>query len=237
MKQLLLALFTFSASVAAAQDVYVLGGFVTNTPTLRFNTNSNGLTGDVNGATRLNKISERGYAAGLGMMLKTKPTATFGARIETNFEHYTTTVDRTVTRQVVPFAPQETLTEVQGYPSNYLRLSASITYARVHVQKLNFQADLGYSQVLTINGWNTITPYSNVVVSGGLGYRGILLKAGSEIGLNNMLRGAGSYKGYAKRYFVGLNIYPRTLFARKKKEDKPGDTTDIYDRLDTKEPD
>jgi hypothetical protein len=107
-----------------------------------------------------------------------------------------------------------------GSNNSYLRFTPSFSYYKLRRSGKSYQADLGFSQLVHLGGWSENSSFSAVHASAGIGYGGILLKAGTEIGLSNTFGGEGkAYRAQSKRFFVGVNIYPFLLRKEKKKEE------------------
>jgi hypothetical protein len=215
MKKLLLALLCLPLSLSA-QKLYFTGGYVMDRPTLRDGTKENGLVSNVNGSTYINKIGQNGFYAGAGLFLKAKKTSTFGFRAEAAYEHFNQTMERTVTTQETAFTPQQTFASDITSTNSYLRLTPTISYCQLKRSGRSYQADLGLSQLIHLSGWKDNSSFTAVHVSAGIGYKGVLLKAGGEIGLVNTLAGEGrGYTAFSKRFFAGLVVYP-SLFRKPK---------------------
>jgi hypothetical protein len=220
MKKLLFTLLAFVPISLLAQNVYVTGGYVLDRPTINDGLKENGLSTTTNGQTQINKISQNGFFAGAGVVLKTKKTSTFGLRLEAAYERHALTLDRTVTTQMAPFTEQTTFADNISASNSYLRLTPSLSYYKLQRSGKSYQADLGFTQLVHLGGWKENSSFSAVHASAGIGYGGILLKAGTEIGLSNTFGGEGkAYRAQSKRFFVGVNIYPFLLMKEKKKED------------------
>ncbi len=228
MKKLLIVLFTLTPLLALSQDVYVTGGYVLDRPTIKDGIKENGYVTTVNGRTEIEKIRQNGFFAGVGAVVKTKKTSTFGLRVEAAFEQHTLHMQRLVTTQEVPFAPQETFQSNISTNNSYLRLSPTISYVKKKDNGMLYQADLGISQIMHLGGWKESSSYTAVLASAGIGYKGFVLKAGTEIGLVNTLGGDGNdYKIYSKRFFAGLNVHFVEVFNLKKKKEATEDVIEI----------
>lgn len=219
MKKLLIVLLTITPLFALSQDVYVTGGYVLDRPTIRDGIKLNGYVTEVNGLTEIEKIRQNGFFAGIGAVVKAKKTSTFGLRVEAAFEQHTLHMQRQVTTQQVPFGPQETSQFNISTNNSYLRLSPTISYVKKKDNGMLYQADLGISQIMHLGGWKESSSYTAVLASAGVGYKGIVLKLGTEIGLVNTLGGEGNdYKIYSKRFFAGVNVHFVEVFNLKKKK-------------------
>lgn len=218
MKRSLLTIFAIIPLSLSAQNLYFSGGYILDRPTIKDGLRENGFVSEVNGTTQIDKIKQSGFSIGVGTVLKTKKTSTFGLRIEAAYEMLQLTLDRTLTTQQTLFTPQTTFSSQETANNSYLRLTPSISYCKLQRGKKSYQADLGFSQLVHLAGWKENSSFTAVHVSAGYGYGGILLKAGGEIGLSNSMGGEGkAYNVLSKRFFAGVTVYPH-LLKRKKSE-------------------
>lgn len=220
MKKLLFAVLCLPLSLKA-QKLYLTGGYVIDRPTVRDGLKENGMVDEMNGSIQVNKIKQAGFFAGAGLYLKAKKTSTFGFRGEAAFERHSLAMERTVTTQETPFTPQSTFASDISASNSYLRLTPTLSYCQLKRSGKSYQADFGLSQLVHLGGWKENSSFTAVHISAGIGYRGILLKAGGEVGLRNTLGGEGKdYKAMSKRFFGGIVIYP-SLFKKAKPVPEP----------------
>ena len=108
----------------------------------------------------------------------------------------------------------------------YLKAKKTSTFgfrgeAAFERHSLAMERTVTLSQLVHLGGWKENSSFTAVHISAGIGYRGILLKAGGEVGLRNTLGGEGKdYKAMSKRFFGGIVIYP-SLFKKAKPVPEP----------------
>lgn len=219
MKKLFITILLSTPLAAQAQSVYVAGGYVMDRPSIRDGLRENGILTEMNGSTQIDKIKQNGFFAGLGIILKPKKTATFGLRIEAAYERQSLHTERTFTTQMKPFMPQEVFQSNLSANNDYLRITPTISYVKPKASGVSYLFDLGLTQMIHLGGYTESSSYLAVHASAGVRYSYFTLRAGAEVGMQNMLGGeTKDYEIYSKRFFAGLNFNFIDAFGLKKKK-------------------
>jgi hypothetical protein len=216
MKRVLFAILALSPLAASAQDLYITGGYSIDNPRIKDGIRS-GYDGWLNGESNLNNVRQAGFFAGLGVNLKAKKASSLGLRLEAAYERTNFEMQTTVRAQLTPFHEPEEFDFKITESNTYIRLSPTLSYYKLRRSAMNYQVDLGLSQFIHVTGWRDNSSFTAIHVSAGIGYGGILFKAGADLGMGNMLAGEDEdFNVRSRRFFAGVNIYPFMLIAKRK---------------------